>query len=159
MTVRAKRDPFAHLRSAHDDRNQMHPMLAHALGLHRQRQDTAATSIPLWSPALDITERSDAYLVAIEIPGAKPDDLHVSLHDSLLTIHCDRRSAPDSPRQQLHRAERSHAAFRRSVSLPDHVVAAAIRATFEDGVLLIVVPKADAKHRQLRAEGTDDLVR
>ena len=49
---------------------QMSPMLAQALGLYGQQQGSGAATA--WAPALDISERKDAYLVTVELPGSRP---------------------------------------------------------------------------------------
>lgn len=150
MAIRTQWDPFEDLRGAQDERNQMTSMVAHALGLHGQRQGTAVDTTQAWAPALDISERKDAYLVAVELPGVKLDDLEITMEDSLLTIQGERHFARDSSEQQFHRVERSYGAFRRSIMLPAHVVADSIQASMDDGVLQIVVPKAeDAKPRRI----------
>jgi HSP20 family protein len=157
MTTMMRWDPFQDLRSAQDEMAQMSPMLAHALGLHAQ-QASGRTSA--WAPALDISERKDAYLVTVELPGLKPEDLDITMEDGLLTIQGERQFTAESSEQQFHRVERRYGSFRRSITLPAHVLAEQIEASFEDGVLLILVPKAEeAKPRRIqvrpgRVEGT-----
>jgi HSP20 family protein len=140
MTTMMRWDPFQDLRSAQDEMAQMSPMLAHALGLHTQQENARATA---WAPALDISERKDAYLVTVELPGLKPEDLDITMEDGLLTIQGERQFTAESSEQQFHRVERRYGAFRRSITLPAHVMAEGIEASFEDGVLQILVPKAE----------------
>jgi HSP20 family protein len=149
MTTMMRWDPFHDLRSAQDEMAQMSPMLAHALGLHaRQQGNDRATS---WAPAVDISERKDAYLVTVELPGLKPEDLDITMEDGLLTIQGERHFTSDSSEQQFHRVERRYGAFRRSITLPTHVLAEQIQASFEDGVLQILVPKAEeAKPKRIQ---------
>ena len=144
-------DPFQDLRSAQDEMAQMSPMLAHALGLHAQQQGNGRAATTAWAPALDISERKDAYLVNVELPGLKPEDLDITMEDGLLTIQGERHFAHDSSEQQFHRVERRYGAFRRSITLPAHVMAEGIQASFEDGVLQILVPKAEeAKPKRIQ---------
>jgi HSP20 family protein len=140
MTTMMRWDPFQDLRSAQDEMAQMSPMLAHALGLHTRQGSATATA---WAPALDISERKDAYLVTVELPGLKPEDLDITMEDGLLTIQGERQLTQESSEQQFHRVERRYGAFRRSITLPAHVTAEGIQASFEDGVLQILVPKAE----------------
>jgi HSP20 family protein len=149
MTTMMRWDPFQDLRSAQDEMAQMNPTLAHALGLHTQQQDNARTTA--WAPALDISERKDAYLVTVELPGLKPEDLDITMEDGLLTIQGERQFTAESSEQQFHRVERRYGAFRRSITLPAHVMAEGIQASFEDGVLQILVPKAEeAKPKRIQ---------
>jgi HSP20 family protein len=94
-------------------------------------------------PTVDISERKDAYLVTVELPGVEADDLQITLEDGLLTIQGERHFADDSSEQQFHRIERRYGAFRRSITLPAQVQAEQIEASFENGVLQIVVPKME----------------
>jgi HSP20 family protein len=145
--------PFQDLRSTQEERaqTQMDRLFAHALGLHGQWQSATGASTPAWAPALDIAERTDAYLVTVELPGVKLDDLEITLEDGLLTIQGERQFTSESSEQQYHRVERSSGAFRRSITLPAHVEADAVEATMDDGVLGILVPKADeAKPKRIQ---------
>jgi HSP20 family protein len=163
MMLRTQWDPFQDLRGVQDERTryQMDSLFAPTLGLFGQRQDAALPSTPVWAPALDISERKDAYLVSVELPGVKLDDLEITLDDGLLTIQGERSFADDSSEQQYHRIERRYGAFRRSITLPAHVMADAVEASFEDGVLQIVVPKAEEakpKRIQVRPGGEREAI-
>ncbi|HEX3200658.1 MAG TPA: Hsp20/alpha crystallin family protein [Actinomycetes bacterium] len=141
-------DPFQDLLAIQDEMNQV-------FGRARQGQGGR-----VWAPALDISERKDAYVVTVEVPGVKSEDLDITLEDGLLTIQGERQFTQESTEQQFHRVERRYGAFRRSITLPAHVTAEGIQASFEDGVLQILVPKAEeAKPKRIqvrpgRMEGT-----
>jgi HSP20 family protein len=150
--LRTQWDLFEDLRSAQDERNQtqMHRLFEHALGLHGQWQPAAMGSSSVWAPALDISERKDAYLISVELPGVKMDDFEITVEDGMLTVQGERQATNDASEQQFHRVERTYGAFRRAITLPAHVQADAVEATVEDGVLEILVPKADeAKPRRI----------
>ena len=151
MATMTRWDPFQDLRSAQDEMAQMSPVLAHALGLHGQQQGSGRATTTAWAPALDISERKDAYLVTVELPGVEADDLQITLEAGLLTIQGERHFAHDSSEQQFHRVERRYGAFRRSITLPAHVMAEGIEASAEDGVLQILVPKMEeAKPKRIQ---------
>jgi HSP20 family protein len=148
MATMTRWDPFQDLRSAQDEMAQMSPILAHALGLHAQQGSATATA---WAPALDISERKDAYLVTVELPGVEADDLEITMEDGLLTIQGERHFAHDSSEQHFHRVERRYGAFRRSITLPAQVLAEQIEASFDNGVLQILVPKMEeAKPKRIQ---------
>jgi HSP20 family protein len=150
MTISTGWELFEDLRAAQDE------MLRATMG-HNWRpgqQLTRGTTPTAWAPSVDISERKDAYLVAVELPGVKPDDLEITFEDGLLTIQGERRFAHDSAEEKMHRTERWYGAFRRSITLPSHVEADKIEASTQDGVLQILVPKApdvQAKRIQVRA--------
>jgi HSP20 family protein len=150
MMLRTQWYPFGDLRSTQEEQaqTQMDRLFAHALGLHGQWQGASTRA---WAPALDISERKDAYLVTVELPGVKLDDLQITLEDGLLTIQGERHVANDSSEEQFHRVERSSGAFRRAITLPAHVEADAVNASMKDGVLQILVPKAEeAKPKRIQ---------
>src|SRR4029453_734651 len=134
MATMMRWDPFQDLRDAQEEMAQvsqmaqMSPRLAHALGLPPQ-QGSGGAETTAWAPALDISERKDAYLVTVELPGVEADDLEITLEDGLLTIQGERHFAHDSSEQQFHRVERRYGAFRRSITLPAHVMADGIQAS------------------------------
>jgi HSP20 family protein len=153
MMLRTQWYPFEDLRSTQDERtqNQMDRLFAHALGLHGQWQGATGAATLAWAPALDIAERKDAYLVTVELPGVKLDDLQITLEDGLLTIQGERHFTADAADQNFHRVERRYGSFRRAITLPAHVIADAVEASFEDGVLRILVPKAEeAKPKRIQ---------
>ena len=138
MTV-SRWDPFQDLLSIQDEMNQL---FTRAFGRERPGQSEPVQQ-RLWAPALDISERKDAYVVTVEVPGVKPEELDITLEDGLLTIQGERRFTQESSDQQFHRVERRYGSFRRSITLPSQVQADQIEASFENGVLEVVVPKAE----------------
>jgi HSP20 family protein len=157
MAIRTRWDPFQDLRDAQEEMAQMaqmaqmSPRLAHALGLHGQPQGSGRAETTAWAPALDISERKDAYLVTVELPGVEAEDLEITMEDGLLTIQGERQFTSESTEQQFHRIERRYGAFRRSITLPAQVQAEQIQASFDNGVLQIVVPKMEeAKPKRIQ---------
>jgi HSP20 family protein len=138
MTV-SRWDPFQDLLSIQDEMNQL---FTRAFGRERPGQSEPVQH-RLWAPALDISERKDAYVVTVEVPGVKPEELDITLEDGLLTIQGERRFTQESTDQQFHRVERRYGSFRRSITLPSQVQADHIEASFDNGVLEVVVPKAE----------------
>jgi HSP20 family protein len=148
MTPMTSWDLFEDLRAAQDE------MLRATRGRGwqpGQQYDSAGAAV--WAPAVDISERKDAYLVTAELPGVNAGDVEITFEDGLLTIQGERRFAHDSAEEKVHRTERCYGAFRRSITLPSHVEADKIEASALDGVLQIMVPKApevQAKRIQVR---------
>jgi HSP20 family protein len=142
-------DPFGDLFSIQNEMNQLFGrVFGQQPGLGRGGQR-------LWAPALDIAERPDAYLVTVELPGVKPEDLDITLESGVLTVQGERRFQDESQDQQWHRVERRYGAFRRSITLPSQAQADKVEASFEHGVLHITVPKTEAampKRIEVRAE-------
>lgn len=145
MTLMTSWDLFEDLRSAQDQLVRMNRMPGQWLGQLGQQPDTGP-AVHMWAPAVDITERKDAYLVTAELPGVGTEDLEITFQDGLLTIQGERRPEGDTAGDKVHRAERRYGAFRRSITLPSHVQADKIQASAQDGVLQVLVPKAEEAH-------------
>jgi HSP20 family protein len=96
-----------------------------------------------WSPALDAFEDKDKYVVSLEVPGLKKEDINVVVHEGVLTVSGERKSEKDVKEGTVHRTERYYGKFSRSVTLPSVVKADQVAATYKDGVLTIEVPKAE----------------
>lgn len=130
-------DVFEDLRSAQDD--MLRIGRAHGLRLG------AMASTRAWPPAVDIFEREDDYLVDVELPGVRVEDIEITVEDGLLTIHGERTFAHDQF-DKVHRVERRFGPFSRSITLPSHVKSDTIDASVQDGVLMVRVPKATEAH-------------
>ena len=106
----------------------------------------------LWSPQIDIFERQGKVVVHADLPGLREEDVRVSFDKGVLTVSGQRQHETTNegePNSVYHR-ERSFGSFQRSISLPDGVDAAQIRASFENGVLEVTVPLPEQTHRQGR---------
>jgi HSP20 family protein len=143
MAIMTRWDAFHDLRGAQDQMNEMYKLFAQVRGQQASQADTGATSAPAWAPPVDISERKDAYVLTVELPGVKVEDLEIAFQDGLLTIQGKRSLTRDSTDEQFHVLERRYGSFRRSITLPLHVKADAIEASTEDGVLQVVVPKVE----------------
>ncbi len=153
MTVTTSWDLFDELRSAQDELVRLGKMPGHWFGQFGQQPATGPAS-QAWAPAVDITEGTDAYLVSAELPGVGTDEVEITFQDGLLTIQGERHRAGGAAGEKVHRAERRYGAFLRSITVPSHVQADKIEASAQEGVLLILMPKAKeahAKRIQVRA--------
>jgi HSP20 family protein len=108
--------------------------------------DTPTGSAPArrWTPATDLAETADAYVLRADLPGLRPEDVTIELENRVLSISGERRAETSEQAVGYHRVERSFGAFRRSLTLPAGVDAEAITAAFDQGVLTVRVPKPEA---------------
>jgi HSP20 family protein len=95
-----------------------------------------------WSPAADISETENEYLVRAELPGVKREDVKVSLEEGTLTIEGERKQEKEEKGRRMHRIERFYGSFCRRFSLPEDADATGIRAETKDGVLNVHIPKS-----------------
>lgn len=108
-----------------------------------------------WSPALDVEEDEEAFTLHVELPGVDPDDVEVSLEENVLTITGERGFYEEKEAEGFRRIERRFGRFHRSVRMPDRVDGASVEARYKDGLLTIVVPKAEeAKPRRIEVQAS-----
>jgi HSP20 family protein len=106
-----------------------------------------------WSPSLDLYDDKDAFVVSVELPGMKKEEIDISLHDGVLTVSGERKHERENKEGQTFRSERYFGKFQRSVSLPASVDASSVKASYKDGILSISLPKAEeAKPRQISVD-------
>ncbi len=106
-----------------------------------------------WSPAVDIAERENDYLVKVELPGVNKDDVKITLQDNILSIRGEKKHEKETNEQNYHRVERAYGAFQRSFTLPTTVRADRIEAAYKDGILSVTLPKAEeAKPKQIEVK-------
>jgi HSP20 family protein len=141
MTVVTGWDLFEDLREAQDEFLRLNRQRSQVFGQLGQSHYGGATKAA-WMPSVDISERKDAYLVAVELPGVRMDNLEITFRDGLMTIQGERFDMHDSAEEKVHRVEHRYGPFLRSIIMPSHVMAEAIEASAQDGVLQILVPKA-----------------
>ncbi len=101
----------------------------------------------VWVPALDVVEKRDAYLVAIEVPGIDPASIDISFEQNVLTVRGARTPSFDLDEKaevRVYAAERVSGNFERSIRLPEYVDSENIVAEHRHGVLFLTVPKAQA---------------
>lgn len=95
-----------------------------------------------WTPALDVYENPDKFVVRVELPGMKKDELEISLHENSLTVAGERRKE-SSQSAEPSRSERYFGRFQRTFALPKAVQENKIEATYKDGILTVTLPKAE----------------
>jgi HSP20 family protein len=110
-----------------------------------------------FSPRMDIREVDDRYVLALDLPGVKLDDVRIELEGDFLVISGTRQWTSDSEGERYHRVERTFGEFRRSVRLPRDVQREQIAAEYTDGVLSVELPKAkpsSTRKIEIRSQGS-----
>ncbi|MDP9021147.1 MAG: Hsp20/alpha crystallin family protein [Actinomycetota bacterium] len=103
-----------------------------------------------WSPALDVEENENSFVLHVELPGLDAEDVEITLEENVLTVSGERRFYDESEAEGFRRVERRFGRFHRAVRLPDRVDSDNVQANFRNGMLTITVPKAEeAKPRRI----------
>ena len=98
-----------------------------------------------WSPAMDLVETEDNYVLRADLPGVSEGDVKIELDDNVLTISGERKSAHKEAKEGYYRVERAYGSFSRRLTLPEGVDADSISASFDRGVLEVKVPKPEQR--------------
>ena len=103
-----------------------------------------------WIPPVDIQETEEGYRLTAELPGLTKDDVQITLENDVLRLAGERKLEKDVQRESFHRVERTYGAFTRAFALPHKVDGERVQASFENGLLTVLVPKAEqAKPRKI----------
>lgn len=104
----------------------------------------------VFTPALDVVEEKDNYLVNVDLPGLTKADVSVTVQDNFLTVKGERKHVVEKKEANYYHHERVHGQFIRTIELPTRLNAGQVVATFRDGVLHITLPKAEeAKPKEI----------
>ena len=114
----------------------------------RSAQSGGESGAAQWSPAVDISEDQDNYLVKAEIPGMQIEQIDLEIEDNVLAIKGERKFEQAEQGEDYHFVERSYGSFYRRFTLPKNVDSAGIRAEYKAGVLEITIPKLEATKPQ-----------
>ena len=106
-----------------------------------------------WSPAVDVRESDNDFVVTAELPGLAKDDVDITIENGVLSLSGAKKEEHEEGKTDSgsHVLERRYGRFQRSFSLPRGVDADKVSAKFSDGVLTVTLPKAaTAKPRQIK---------
>jgi HSP20 family protein len=141
-------DPFRELSTIQNELNRL-------FGRTYGPESTEEARSAAWVPAVDVAETEERFVITAELPGVNPDDVHISVENSILAIRGERRFYKETKEEDYHRIERRFGSFARSVTLPSTADPGRIQASFDAGVLRLEVPKKEeAKPRRIQIKAT-----
>jgi HSP20 family protein len=146
MTTLVRWDPLREAAAMHTELSRLMNGLFEGSG----RQSQA------WVPTLDVWETDDAVHYAFDLPGIPKDKIAIEVEEGALTVAATREREEKVEGDQFHRFERRYGEFSRTVGLPQGVSEDQIKATYENGVLQITVPKPEQpkpKRIEIAVEG------
>jgi HSP20 family protein len=131
-------DPFRDLEKF---QTQMNRLFNENYGLYggREREGISAA----WAPPVDIAETPDNLTFSIEVPGFKENELMLRAENGILTVEGERKFEEEKKDKNYHRVERSYGRFMRSFTLPSNVSTENIKASLNEGILTIEMPKRE----------------
>jgi len=97
----------------------------------------------VWTPRVDVSENEKEYTIVAELPGLKKEDIHVNVENGYLKILGEKKSEEKTEGKNYHQIERKYGKFERSFRLPKLVKSGEIKAKYENGVLMLSIPKSE----------------
>ena len=147
--IRYQRYPQADFSFAWDRLTNMHNELDRVFESAFGSTVRSPGTLSRWTPAVDVYQDKDQFTVVAEVPGMKKEELEISLNGDTLTISGERKTEEKGDDHRF-RSERFFGRFQRSLTLPSAVNTEKVKATYKDGVLEVVLPKAEeAKPKQI----------
>jgi HSP20 family protein len=95
------------------------------------------------APPLDVAENEHGFTVTTELPGLAKADVQIQFENGVLTISGEKKQAEETSGATWHRVERRYGAFHRSITLPRGAAGESAKATFENGLLTVAIPKRE----------------
>jgi HSP20 family protein len=106
-----------------------------------------------WTPLVDITEDDKEYLIKVDLPEVKKEEVKVTVENGLLTISGERKIEKEEKGKRYHRVERAYGCFVRSFSLPDDADSNKVNAEYKDGLLRVHLGKSEhARPKQIEVK-------
>ena len=96
-----------------------------------------------WEPLVDITEDDKEYLIKVELPEVRKEDVKLTVENGVLTISGERKFEKEEKNKKLHRIERVYGSFMRSFRFPQDADESKVNADFKDGVLTVHLMKSE----------------
>jgi HSP20 family protein len=142
-------NPFAFMRRVTEE-------LDRAFGLRGEVPGLPAFYSRMWAPEIEVLERDGKFVVRVDLPGLKKEDVKIEVTHDELTIEGERKLETEEKEEGFYRTERTYGTFYRRIGIPEHVKAENAVAAFKDGVLEIempVIPVPEVKKRTVEIKG------
>ncbi len=113
--------------------------------LDRLFNDSVNATMKQFNPAVDISEDEKSYEIQLALPGMRKADFKIDLVDRKLTISGERKQEEKKEGKNFHSVETQYGSFKRSFFVPEDVIEEGVEASYQDGLLSLVLPKKEKK--------------
>lgn len=139
MNTLTRWDPFREL----DDLQSRLTTLFGRAPIRKEGGKEEAMTVADWAPLVDIVEEEKEYLIKVELPEVKKEEVKVTVEDDVLMITGERKYEKEEKGKKYHRVERAYGSFARSFTLPEDADGSKVSAEFKDGVLKVHLAKSE----------------
>ncbi len=120
--------------------------------LHQRIKD----DITSWKPVTDVYETTSSYVIQIELAGLEKEDISIEIANNELVVSGERKFIKDVSSTSYHIMERSYGPFHKKFFLPDDSDSSKISASFQNGLLTIIVPKVAKGEKEIKIDISTD---
>lgn len=132
-------------------RHDLDPFRTHRLPVHTASGATRTAAD--WTPAVDIIEEADRFVLRADLPGVEPENIDISMEKAVLSLSGERLGETTVDTDNLHRIERFSGKFQRRFEMPDSADTGTISARSKNGILEVTIPKqAEIQARRINVE-------
>lgn len=96
-------------------------------------------------PRVDVAEDEKAFEIHLALPGLKKEDIKIELNENQVTISGERKLSKEKKESSFHTIETQYGQFSRTFSLPENVDGQKIQAQYDNGILVLTLPKDEKK--------------
>lgn len=104
---------------------------------------TGLTGRAMTVPAVNVSENQNEHIVSVAAPGLNKNDFNIDIEGNMLTISCEKEEMREDEDSRHSRREYNYSSFSRSFTLPEEVMKDKIEASYQDGILKILLPKKE----------------
>ena len=135
-------NPFREMEDLH---SRLNALVSSAFGRApvRQQEGEERLSVAEWAPLVDIVEDDKEYLIKVDLPEVKKEDLKVTVEHGVLILSGERHFEKEEKNKRYHRVERAYGSFSRSFTIPDDADGSKVQAEFKDGLLRVHLAKSE----------------
>ena len=131
--------PFGRRGGFYDAHSEVNRLLDEMFGGLGRRPGAGGADYGGVGPSVDVLQKDGDLVVRVEMPGVKPEDVHVAVHNRVLTISGERKVDEEEERAGYYVRELRHGSFQRSMILPEGVDEEKIHARYQDGILEVAL--------------------
>lgn len=98
-----------------------------------------------FNPQVDVAESKDEFELSLAVPGMKKSDFNIDITDGRLVVSGERKFEEKKEDKNFHSVETQYGSFQRSFYLPDNIKEDKVEASYQDGILKVIIPKEEKK--------------
>ena len=118
--------------------------------LNNYESNNENTQITDFNPNVNTREEDESYIIELDLPGVKKENVNINVEDNILTISGKRELRNEIKEDNYYKIESVYGSFSRSFTLPEKVNIEEIKASSENGVLEVIIPKLKVLKNNIR---------